>query len=449
MNFLKGNIHFLGIFIGIIFLLLLKFGILDQFFFTGIVGNKGIDYFALPKGFLNLLEGRSIFDTWGGTAFGPYATWYIAHPTFAVMIMPFFSIFPTWISYWLFVVFSMVLMLISAYFFTTLIQNYWIKALFYFVLICTFPTYLMLYVGNMHAPVILALSFLFIAIYLIIKPIEGLSYKWFFIIAMIVSLFTKPVVLIMFPVFLIIEKTRKLTIYIIGLYILISFLFIIFPLFNPEGVGISNLFSLTVEHLQNKRNIYTNGFNLTPLMKDNIIHWINLISMSDYYFKHIEIFGFATFCNDILGFDLPKILYKLPVIFSVFGAFALYFTKENNAKYLAVLFLIMSISLTVFISYNLVWEYQYASVTPVFVMIIILFLHQNISKHVFYLLAFFAVWFYLPSPFFIFNKSNNWSVTSQNLLHASRALPVFIVYCTLYFLFVKQIILSKKNYLFS
>lgn len=52
-----------------IMLLSLHFGWLNKFSFDSEYANvQGIDYFAVPKSFLNLLEGKSIFDTWGGGA---------------------------------------------------------------------------------------------------------------------------------------------------------------------------------------------------------------------------------------------------------------------------------------------------------------------------------------------------------------------------------------------
>ena len=72
----------------------LHFGWLNMFFFDAEHAHvQGIDFFAVPKSFLNLLEGRSVFDTWGGTAYGPYSTWYLAHPAFSVFVASWFSFF--------------------------------------------------------------------------------------------------------------------------------------------------------------------------------------------------------------------------------------------------------------------------------------------------------------------------------------------------------------------
>src|SRR6478672_249327 len=78
----------------------LKFGWLNMFFFdTEHADVQGIDYFSLPKAYLNLLEKRSAYDTWGGQLFGTHSTWYLSHPAFAVFIGFWFSFFSPWVSY--------------------------------------------------------------------------------------------------------------------------------------------------------------------------------------------------------------------------------------------------------------------------------------------------------------------------------------------------------------
>ena len=107
----KYRLYLLPAFIGcfvLIMLLSLHYGILNMFFFGAEHANvQGIDYFAVPKSFLNLVEQRSIYDTWGGSAYGPYATWYLAHPAFSIFVASWFSFFSPWTSYWLFSIFSL------------------------------------------------------------------------------------------------------------------------------------------------------------------------------------------------------------------------------------------------------------------------------------------------------------------------------------------------------
>lgn len=429
-----------GIALSILILVFLKLKLFNPFFYTGVVGNQGIDYFALPKGFLNLLENRSIFDTWGGTAFGPYATWYIAHPAFAVMVMPLFSLLPTWASYWIFIIFGMACSVYSAYVFSSFTVLYKHKYIIYFLLLCTFPMYLMLYVGNMHFPVIITLSLLFAYVYSYVFTTTYQSH-FFLMAALLISFFSKPVVLLMLPALLCFSHTRRITLYALAVYAAVSFLFIIIPFLNPESVGITNLYSLTIEHLQAKRTIYTTGFRLTPLMKDNFMHWVNLVSMSDYYLKHIEIFGFATFFNELIGRDLPSFIYKIPVLASVIGGILFINKPSNERTFLALLYLLMAVSLTVFISYNLVWEYQYASISPLFAMSFILFLHKKISKRWTIAIALCAVWYYIPSPFFTFSleELSFLSKPKTIALHACRALPVFLLFWMYYSLFLQSL----------
>ncbi|MBK7182233.1 MAG: hypothetical protein IPH89_04505 [Bacteroidetes bacterium] len=150
----------------VLFMLLsLHFGWLDVFFFGAEHAKvQGIDYFAVPKSFLNLLEGRSAFDTWGGQQYGPYSTWYLAHPAFSVFVASWFSFFTPWLSYWLFILFSLLIMVYTAHFISKHTNSQFQKTAIYFVMLCAFPTYWMLYVGNMHAPLVLALAMILIGI---------------------------------------------------------------------------------------------------------------------------------------------------------------------------------------------------------------------------------------------------------------------------------------------
>src|SRR5476651_767030 len=128
----------------------LKYGILDAFFFdSSNVHVQGIDYFALPKSFLNLIAGISLYDTWGGAPYGPYATWYLAHPAFTVFVASWFSFFSPWTSYWLFVVFSVILLIYAGRLIANNTNSVIKKRLSYLLILCAFPTYWLLYVGNM------------------------------------------------------------------------------------------------------------------------------------------------------------------------------------------------------------------------------------------------------------------------------------------------------------
>ncbi|MFN7014396.1 MAG: hypothetical protein ACK4ON_09030, partial [Bacteroidia bacterium] len=208
----------------------LKLGWLDVFFWAAENAQvQGIDYFALPKSYLNLLEGRSAFDTWGGTPYGPYATWYLGHPAFSVFVMFWFSFFSPWVSYVLFVVFSLFLLLYSAHHFSNLGTSSSEKVMPYFLLLCAFPVYWMLYVGNMHAPLVLAMSLLLIAIYEMLYGNDDKSARKKLLAALLISFFSKPIVILMIPALLLVKETRNTTFKALGIYAIVSILFIVVP----------------------------------------------------------------------------------------------------------------------------------------------------------------------------------------------------------------------------
>ena len=75
-------------------LLSLKLGLLNAFFFDAVHADvQGIDYFSLPKAFLNLAAGRSAYATFDPPAYGPHYTWFILHPAVAVWLGSWLSLF--------------------------------------------------------------------------------------------------------------------------------------------------------------------------------------------------------------------------------------------------------------------------------------------------------------------------------------------------------------------
>jgi hypothetical protein len=77
-------------------LLSLRLGILDRFFFDSMhAATQGIDFYSLPKAFLNLRAGHSAYDTYLPPLYAPAATWYLAQPHMASLL---FSPWHSWPS---------------------------------------------------------------------------------------------------------------------------------------------------------------------------------------------------------------------------------------------------------------------------------------------------------------------------------------------------------------
>ncbi|RTL51087.1 MAG: hypothetical protein EKK39_09225 [Sphingobacteriales bacterium] len=434
----------------IFMLLSLKTGWLNRFFFDSAnLQIQGIDFFALPKTFLNLKQGISMFNTWGGEPYGPYATWYLGHPAFGLFICSWFAFFAPWTSYWLFVLFSLGIMVMVAWLLAKQAQTLFTKRLTWFLMLFGFPLFWMFYVGNMHAPTVLALTCIFIAfVHLSENNVTEQHFKIaqrFLMAGLLISFFTKPIVFLMLPLLLLLKDTRKTTFISLLIYGFVSLLFLIIPILNPEGIGLKNIWKLLndVDFIKNNMNIYKNNFVLNAYMKDNSIHWLNLIAQSDYRLMHVDVFSFPVFIDTLLGYPLSAAWYKLPIYITLVFSFIVPFINNRAIKFQSALLLLMSISLTFFLSYNTVWEYQYTSVLPILAL-----LPQLYQKNVFYkkwipFLFVTALLVSFPNSYFLWHEKNI-SSFFLFLIRFNRVVPVLILFIAMLFIIVKNSFSANK-----
>lgn len=412
----------------LIMLLSLHFGWLNPFFFDAEHANvQGVDYFSAPKSYLNLLEKRSMFDTWGGTRYGEYSTWYLAHPAFGVFVGSWFSFFSPWTSYWLFVLFSLVLMTLSAWFIAQATSDIFKKRLSYFVLLCAFPTYWLFFVGNIHAPLVLGLTLIMLGIMDITYEEQPDSGNNKVLVGLLISFFTKPIVLLMLPLLIFTKETRKTTFISLLIYGVVSFIFIVVPILNPEAVGFAKLFSLDMDFVKQHMNIYKNNYVLNEYMKDNSVHWLNLIAQSDHKLMHIDVFSLPVFMDTLMRRETPASIYKLPIYFTLLLSFVVVFIEDRRIRLESTLLLFMAISLTFFLSYNTVWEYQFTSALPLVALLPILR-----EKKVFYrkyipLLFVIGLCFCLPSLYVLVRKSN-FTASDMTIIRLTRVLPALLLF---------------------
>jgi hypothetical protein len=423
----------------------LHWGFLDTFFFGAEHAKvQGIDYFAVPKSYINLTEGRSIFDTWGGAQYGPYSTWYLAHPAFSVFIASWFSFFEPWTGYWLFAVFTIVLMAACGYFISTLTTNRFHKQLAYALMLCSFPTYWLLYVGNMHAPLVLALTLILVSLFEFaystnIKRAQNLLFA-----GLMISFFSKPIVLLMLPLFFLLKETRLTTIKTLLIYGFVSLLFIIVPVLNPESIGWTKMTGLFLDpaFIKENMNIYKNHLVVNEYMKDNSIHWLNLIAQSDYKLMHIDVFSLPVFLDSLLGKALPSVIYKLPIYIGVLLSVGIACIDNAKLRMESALLLVMTLSLTFFLSYNTVWEYQFTSFLPVLAMLPVLK-----ARGVFYsgsvkLMFIVGIFVCLPSLYFLFHNGNFQSPTALAMIRFTRIVPILLLFLLMAF----QLIIVVKQH---
>jgi hypothetical protein len=408
----------------------LYFGWLNSFFYGAEHAHvQGIDYFAVPKSYLNLLEGRSVFDTWGGAPYGPYSTWYLAHPAFSVFVASWFAFFEPWTGYWLFAVFTVSLMALSAYFISTINSSKLNKQIAYLILLCSFPTFWLLYVGNMHAPLVLALTLILISLVEFSNDNNKRANQLLFA-GLLISFFSKPIVLLMLPLFLLLKETRFTTIKALVIYGFVSLLFIVIPVLNPQGMGWTKMTGLLLEpaFIKEHMNIYKNQFVLNEYMKDNSIHWLNLIAQSDYKFMHIDVFSLPVFMDTFLGHEINAKIFKIPIYLCLALSVGVACIDNKRIRLESALLLVMAISLTFFLSYNTIWEYQFTSFLPVLALLPILK-----EKNVFYAryirsMVLTGILVTLPSLYFMVHDGDYQSPMALTLIRFTRIIPVLFIF---------------------
>jgi hypothetical protein len=339
-------------------------------------------------------------------------------------------------------------MVMAAWLLAKQAQSLFTKRLTWFLMLFGFPLFWMFYVGNMHAPTVLALTCIFIAFVHLSENNETEQHfkiaQRFLMAGLLISFFTKPIVFLMLPLLLLLKDTRKTTFISLLIYGFVSLLFLIIPILNPEGIGLKNVWKLLndVDFIKNNMNIYKNNFVLNAYMKDNSIHWLNLIAQSDYRLMHVDVFSFPVFLDTLLGYPISAAWYKLPIYITLVFSFIVPFINNRAIKFQSALLLLMTISLTFFLSYNTVWEYQYTSVLPILAL-----LPQLYQKNVFYkkwipLLFVSAVIIDLPNLYFLLHGK----LITNNLLlliRFNRVIPVVVMFIVMISLIIQSFF--KKN----
>ncbi len=393
---------------------------------------KGIDFFAVPKSFINLTEGLSAFNTWGGDPWGPYATWYLAHPAFSVFVASWFSFFDPWTSYWLFGIFSLILFAASAFIISRDAESPLHRVLPYFFLLCSMLTFAVLYTGNMHAPLVLSLTLILSGLYklayhdAVSKP-RGIT---LLLAGLLISFFSKPIVILFMPVLLINRITRKTAFISLCIYALVSFLFLVIPVFNPESIGLAKTIEIALDpaFIKENLNIYKNNYVLNEYMKDNSIHWLNLIAQSDHYWNHVDIFSLSSFMNTLAGTRLPGVIYKLPFYACLLLSLASFRIKDRFRQMEFTILIISAITLTFFLGYNTVWEYQYALVLPLMAYAPLLYRKSLLSRTELYVLMISGTGFLLPNLYFLYYGETDVTHTMMNVIRLDRIIPALVFY---------------------
>jgi hypothetical protein len=419
-------------------LLSLRLGLLNHFFFDAMHADvQAIDFYSLPVAFLNLHAGRSMYDTFGPASAGYHLTWYLAHPALAVVLGSWLSLFDLSTAYGIFTMLSLVLMGACAWFMARMSADPLVRRFIWFLVMTAFPTYCMLFVGNVQALLVLALGMLFTGVFALAFREKGENLV---LAGLLLSLLTKPAVLLMLPLLLLMEQTRRAAIRALVVYIAVSVLFEVVPVLNPEAIGLNQVFWLAVhpQVVRSTMNIYANHMQVNAWMKDNSIHWFNLVAQSGMRLMHIDVYSLPVFLDTLLGFETPSWLYDLLLV-ALFALQVLVARIQDTPRRLQMaLLLLMASSLAFFLAYPTVWEYQYTGVLPVAAMLLLArerkAFFASAVRWMFPLAA--CVW--LPTLFFLIDGK---PITGAmlTLIRLDRVLPVTVLFTGMIILIVREL----------
>jgi hypothetical protein len=413
----------------IVMLTSLHTGWLSGFFFDSTHAHvQGIDFFPVERAFLNFVAGRSQYDTFA-IVYGPYATWFLYHPALALVLGPLLAPFEPWTAYVIWTAISFALMAASAWLVLRRTKDPVRRALVALLMLGGFPVYIMLFVGNVQALLVLSITLVLVAVDSMREEgPTGLNQR-LLLTGLLLSLFSKPAVFAMLPILLMLHETRRATLKALGIYIAVSFLLIVIPGFNPVSMSWDQRI-LLARHpalILESMNVYTNGFHVTPAMQDNSIHWLAMIGLSGFRFQHIDVYSLPTFLDGLFHTLTPAALYRIPAILILAMSALVWFIRSRAARLEAALLVLMASSLLVFLSYGLVWEYHYTSVFPLAALLLV---RKHLSK-LEWIIVVLGVVVWLPSLYFALSTEDASQLWVETLLRLDRVVPVLAIFCLL------------------
>ncbi|MFT4112579.1 hypothetical protein [Silvibacterium sp.] len=427
-------------------LISLRIGLLDAFFYDSTHAHvQGIDYFSLPRAFLNLESGRSAYDTFSLASYGPAATWYLSHPALAVWCGSLLSLLSPWTGYGAFVLLSILLMAAAAFIAARESTDPLLRRALWMLFLCGFPTYWMLYVGNPQAFLVLALTLIVCGVLRIARGRQG---AWEIGIGLLLSFFSKPVVLLMLPLLLLLRETRRAAAIATAIYAGISGLFELLPALNPQALPLARLAWLAVHPgwVRTHMNIYANGFQLTPEMLDNSVHWFNLVAQSSYRLNHVDVLSLPLFLDTLFGVSTPEFVYWLPnlLVIAMSVLAARRSTGREERMQLALL-VVCACATAYFLSYPTIWEYQYTATYPVAAALCLLPRSFYPALWMKKLALGLSACFWLPS-FFVFLPRNAAITPAQmEWIRADRVIPALLLFALMIVLFARKLREGKRR----
>jgi len=334
----------------------------------GVRGGQGTDFFCVPKAYLNLWAGHSAFDTWSAPAYGPYATWFVLHPAVALWIGGPLAWLPPWIAYGAFVLLTLGMLALCAALLSHHATPGWSRVLVWGALLASPITYWLLFVGNVHGVLLVAVALLLTGLLELSRPEQpvalGLSARWKVGAGLLLSLLSKPLLVLLVPALLLLRATRRPVLSALAIYGLLSAAFLAVPALNPEPMGWARLWEVSTSPswVQQHLNIYTNHFQLTAEMRDNAMHWLHMVAQSGFAWDHPQILSLPSLLRGLTGKTYP--LQWLALLPALLSPLLLLVRQESERARLGLWLLLLALA-SHFLAYAVAWEYQYSQLLVV------------------------------------------------------------------------------------
>ncbi len=382
---------------------------LDRFVAGTWHSEMGLDFFQLTRGYNNLLIGNNIFCTDLGE-YGPYATPCLCHPFVAVAVGPWTAPLAPWTGFWLFVAVSLGLLLLSAWLLASVSKTSAYRGFVYFAIFCSLPTYLMLWDTQSHVLLVLAVSLILSGLMRMEQePLSEKRYCRWIQIGLVISMLSKPLVVLMLPVLFVAPETRRKLLLPVTIYTVVSLLFLVVGGLNPGGYNGSH---------------WLNIVNATSSAKQvfNCVIPVETDLLSDH-----GLYSLPIFLGRILGGSVPSIFLKLPFV-ALFVMSLTPLVLEGREQRLRAA--IVTVSLCIFSHFldcYQVHEYYYTMLLPVLPALLWLWQRESVPWLRRLLMASFVVslLIFAPTPYFLAPKQPA-RFQTMNLLQ--RVMPVLVAF---------------------
>jgi hypothetical protein len=338
----------------VLFVASLRFGFLDLLFSQTLSGYRGWDYFLLPQAFDCLSKGVDPYEPYPAPAecsYGPWATPFVLHPLAAVVPGVALWALPPWTSYWVFVALSLASLFWLYRLFSSLTRSALHRSLIFLVLFANWPLYLMLWLGQTHVFTVLAFGLIE---YWLVRQAQGPAGRqaWILAAGILVSLFTKPLVMLFLPALLVAPLTRRPAVVSLLIYAGVSAVFVLVPALNPGREG----------------NPLAGGQELVRfLTSGNMYHWVNILQQSEaLHTNHRDIHVLSALLNVVL--PGPVVVTVNRVLAALVVGLTAWLAAKPQEPRLAARSLALSGTLIIalyYLAYSFVFEHQYPTLAIV------------------------------------------------------------------------------------